>query len=107
MRTEQELKQLAIDIVEGKVFGTWNLRNPEDAKMVFFPFGLMDSDLRDKLVSENVAHFYEYLSKAGERGVNGMPTFFSMNCITEEEMDILQPLIKQLREQKEVFLATK
>ena len=104
MRTEQELKQLAIDIIEGKVFGTWNLKHPEDVGSIFMGMIFLDSEQKKKLVSDNIVHFYEYLDKAGPLSVNGMPTFFNMHLLAEEEVDILQSLIEQFRKQKEVFL---
>lgn len=106
MRTEQEIKQLAIDIVEGKVFGTWNLKHPEDVGMIFMAVNFFSSDQMKKLESDNIVHFYEYLDKAGPMSANSMPTFFSMNYLTEDEVDILQPMVEKLKKQKEVFLTT-
>ena len=106
MKTEQELKQLAIDIVEGKVFGTWNLKRMDEVKMVFMVAIGLDSDQSKKLIEDDVMHFYEYMDKAGPRSINGMPMFFSANYLTGAEFDILLPLIKQYKESKEAFLAT-
>lgn len=106
MKTEQELKQLAIDIVEGKIFGTWNLRNQNEVSMVFMATMFLDSDQSKKLIEDDVIHLYEYMDKAGPRSINGMPMFFSANYLTGAEFDILLPLIEQYKESKEAFLAT-
>ena len=107
MRTEHELKQLAVDIVEGKVFGTWNLNNPDMVGSVFMGMNFMTQKQADDLQAKEVAHFYEYLDKAGPMSVNGMPTFFSMNYLNKQEAGKLQTLIEDLKRQKAEFLGVK
>jgi hypothetical protein len=106
MKTDQELKQLAIDIVEGKVFGTWNLENIDDVRLVFMCSLFLEPEHLEKIKADKVEHFYEYMDKATPRSVNGIPTFFSMHYLTQKELDILQPFINQYKEQKESFLIT-
>lgn len=100
MKTKEELKQLAIDIVEGKVFGTWNIENPSDMAMVF----MVSIFMKKKDFPKDAVHFYEYMSEAGPRGVNGMPCFFSARVLNKKEAEILQPLINKYKKQKEAFL---
>lgn len=107
MKTEQELKQLAIDIVAGKVFGSWCLKDPDDAMMVFMCIIFLSPEQRKEMEKEGVVHLYEYLDKANPRSVNGLPTFMSMQLLTKNELEILLPFVEQSKEQKEAFLTTK
>lgn len=100
MKTRKELKQLAIDIVEGKVFGTWNMDNPHNIHSVF----MVSLFMKKKDIPKDTVHFYEYMEKAGRWSVNGMPTFFSARVLNKKEAKILQPLVKEYKKQKESFL---
>jgi hypothetical protein len=100
-----KLRQLAMDIVEGRVFGTWNLTNPDDVGLVFAGTMFMSAEQAKELQQQKVAHFYEYLDKAGPRSFNGMPMFFSMHYLTEEDVESLKPMIEELKAQKQAFLA--
>ena len=84
---EKDLRQLAVDIAESKVFGTFHMNKCEIANMsmVFMPLSFMTDEQREELSEEKVVHFYEYYSKAGTTSVNGMPCFFSMRNIVEKD----------------------
>ena len=106
MKTRTELKSLAIDIVENKAFGTWNIHNEDLIPCVFTPLMFLSEEQKKELQKTKVAHVYEYIDKATPRGINGMPTFFSMNYLTEDETDALQLLINEYKENKKVFMTT-
>lgn len=104
---EIELKQLAIDISENKVFGTFHM-SKNDMKyiqVVFIPLIAMTKDQRQKLVDNEVVHFYEYYNKAGPRSVNGMPCFFSMYNITKNDWIKTVKYIKQYKVKVQSFLS--
>ena len=97
-----QLRRLALDIVEGRVFGTWCLTEEQlnaAAAVVF-----MTIALGAKVDTSKVRHLYEYLDKAGPRSINGRPCFFSHRELTHEDADILEPMLKALQEQRESFL---
>jgi hypothetical protein len=97
---EQELKQLAIDIMEGRVFGSWNVKDWEhDLGCVFMVIPLMNEPL-----PEDTAHVYEYYDKAGPVSMNGMPTFFSMKILLKDDAEKLMPMIETLEKQRKEFL---
>jgi hypothetical protein len=104
MRTEKELKQLALDVVEGRVFTDRHCNSESDVRSVFMVLSLMDKKQIDEMLEKKPAMFYEYLDKANPISVNGMPTFFSLAFITEEEAKIYNPLVAKLLEQREAFL---
>ena len=95
------MKQLAIDIVEGKVFGSWMVKNEHDLGMVFMP--LMFGSLEENGLTD-VAALYEYYDKAGPRSVNGMPCFMSMRYLSKAQVEELQVEINAYATLKESFL---
>ena len=102
-KAESELKKLALDIVEGKVFGSWMVPEHDDSLLtcIFMPlaFGAGAS-----LSDNNAVCIYEYYSKSGNRSVNGYPTFMSFHYITAAELDILRPLIEKAAAMRKEFL---
>ena len=100
--TEQELRQLALDMVEGKVFGTWDL--PEDHQHLIGNIWMVLILGGADILTDDVAHVYEYLDKAGPRSVNGYPIFWSCRVLTKEDAKKLSPLIDKLEKQREAFL---
>lgn len=108
-RTDDELKQLARDIHGGRVFTDRNIRRPEGAPTetqaeivaslighIFMPLGLIDGESRARLLAQEPMLFYEYLSKAGPRSMNGYPMFMSLNIITKEEWPLLEQYLAAL-----------
>ena len=102
-----DLKQLAIDLAEGKVFSSsWILEKyPEEehariTKMVFMPLAFMEKKEVEEYFKD-CAMIYEYLHKAGPRSVNGLPMFMSMGKITREEIEQLRDYLKRYLEMKE------
>lgn len=91
--TTEQLKQLALDIIEDRVFGSWNLPPPTSdddvgaLAMTFLPLAL------GAAAPEGTVHVYEYLSEAGPRVINGLPCFFSYAPISREDWAKLIQLI--------------
>lgn len=104
MKTEQELRQLALDVVEGKVFTDRHCRDQHEVSRAFMILNLMDKAQMDELLAKKPAMFYEYLDKAGPLAVNGNPTFFSLAFLTDDEFNIYAPLVKKLIDQRQEFL---
>jgi len=96
----QELKKLALDIDEGRVFGTWNV-NPTDREIIpsiFMPLALGAE------LTEGAAHLYEYLTEALPRCINGYPIFTSFRTLTKEDTEAMLSMLKDIRKRKEEFL---
>ena len=91
-KTDDELKQLAIDVYSGHVFCDWmiNPGNPEaaaaDLRMVFMVLALMSQEQAEEWIEKSEpSMLYEYMEKAGPRSVNGMPGFFSMQSLNRAD----------------------
>ncbi len=80
-KTPAELETLAWDCVAGKVFGTWE----PNSEMSFLILRLLDHEHITSLKRNNIAQAYEYLDKAGERSVNGMPSFLSCHYLDRHD----------------------
>ena len=81
-RSDDEIRALAVDVIEGKVFGSWMVPH-EDSDLlgsIFMVLNFLDLDGR-----EDIGHVYEYLGEAGGRGVNGYPSFMSIRYLNKEE----------------------
>ena len=87
-RTDDELKQIAKDIVGGLVFTDRHIP-PDDRKamlpMVFMPLMFADEKAIEQMKKDKIATLYEYYSKAGSRGINGYPIFASMYMLDDDE----------------------
>lgn len=86
---QQELKQLALDTADGKVFTDRHLsKNQYDLlPNIFMPLLFLNEELKAKLEKECVL-VYEYLEKAGPRSINGYPMFMSFRYLTQEELEL-------------------
>lgn len=96
---ENKLRQLAIDIHEGRVFGSWNLHDNSLIPMIFMPLSFASPP-------SNAAIVYEYMSEAGTMGINGYPSFFSCKFATASDAEKLMQLLRQLEESRDSFLTT-
>lgn len=103
MMTDEGRRQLALDIVEGRVFGSWSLKLHNDVDMlgvIFLPLSFLDKDE----IPEDVVHVYEYLDKAGPISVNGYPTFTSCKMLVKGDAAELEKYISALRKQRNKFM---
>jgi len=88
MKTDEELKQIAQDLLAGKIYSDRHIPKGESElaiNMVFTPFMFLGEEDLKKMMDDKVVLIYEYLSEAGPREVNGMPTFMSFRTLTKDE----------------------
>jgi hypothetical protein len=95
------LRALALDIVEGKVFGSWAVRNPNtDLTLVFMV--LLFCKKED--FPEDIGAIYEYMNLAGPRAINGMPMFTSCRFLTQAEYKEVCEYIQEIKKIRQSFL---
>ena len=105
MKTNGELKQIAIDIQAGKIFSDRHCRNEREVLQTFMPLVLIappehneKEDEEDYLLKktkynilikqlQKAVFFYEHMDKAMPMSVNGMPTFPSFRYLERDEFD--------------------
>lgn len=93
--TATDLQQLAIDISNEKVFGSWMIPKEHLSSIatVFMPLAFKGH----QKLPENVWALYEYYNKAGKlRTISNLPVFLSMKYLTEKDCNLLQILLKEI-----------
>jgi len=101
-KTDDELKQLAIDLVEGKVYTDRHVPN-DMIGIVFSPIALgAFSDTTDEELDQ-IGLVYEYLSEAGKNSINGLPIFFSFRVLNKEQTEKLRGFYNQYKVLKNQF----
>jgi hypothetical protein len=85
IRSDEELKKLALDYYKGLIFSDRQCRTPEDARSVFMILFFMNKKQLEALQKNPPKLIFEYYDKATPMAVNGYPTFFSCSFLSEEE----------------------
>lgn len=103
-RSEEEIRKIAVDIHEGKVFGSWMMPADEDPSLVFIVLLFLDDKKVKEMEEQETVHCFEYYDKAMPRSINGMPQFMSCFMLNKQETEVLQTLLNELKAQKDRFL---
>jgi len=116
IRSDEELRKLAVDIVAGNVFGTWSIDggwSNDIVRSVFMVIGLggLSAGLIELLNNdprfdgENTkVHVDEFMSEAGPRSINGYPIFMSLNLLLGDDVDKVFEYADELLAKEEEFL---
>lgn len=86
--SEDELKQLAIDIKESKVFTDRHIDPKEDPGIlasIFLPIALGAFAGIAQEQFQEIGLIYGYIQQAGPRSVNGYPVFFNMQMLSNAD----------------------
>lgn len=102
-KSDDFLRQLAMDWLDGRVFTSYRLSNDE-IMQVFPILLLMNKDQRTTMIAEDVCMIYEYLTEAGPYTVNGNPAFLSANVLTRNETFRLGQWVGKYSKLKKGFL---
>lgn len=100
----KDLYQLAEDIDQRKVFTDRHMESaPGRCSLpnVFMPLIFA----RDwvKKYHQDIGMIYEYMDKAGQTAINGMPIFQSMRIVHKDDVDELVRYITELRDAREAI----
>jgi len=98
-RSDKELRELALDICEGRVFGSWMIKNMHDLPMVFMSVAL------GVPIPKDAAHLYEYWAESLPRSINGMPIFLNFKVVTKDEAEKMKPMFKEIDARRAEFLS--
>jgi hypothetical protein len=102
MKSDKQLKQLALDAWAGKIFTSSQIPEGVELHLVFTALAMMDKDQLQKFADEKPMLFYEYIDEAAPASINGLPMFFSMKWLTEGEvpkfLEYLQKIETALKE---------
>lgn len=94
--SEEELKVIARDIVDGKIFSDRDLRKAdvEGGTMIGMVFMVLFLMPNPAAFIEDAGLLYEYWDQAGPRSINGYPCFFSVRKIIKKDMPALEHYVK-------------
>lgn len=110
-KTDDEIKELVLDVFNGNVFADFMIPNeagPSGVAMVFMPLALMEEEDGKKLMEEDEASMiYEYMDKAGPRSVNGMPGFFSFKFLNRADHDYFADQMEKYIKLQNEFMGVK
>ena len=98
MKTDTELRKLAMDIYTGTVFTSASM-HPRDLKIlnqVFMPLFMMNKEDFNNLMEQKPVLFYEHIDQCIGRYINGYPILKSCRYLVQEEADIVQKYLDQL-----------
>ena len=87
MKTEEELKQIAEDMYRDIIFSQLHIKRPEDVPTSFMALRSINQEVMDKIESGEIFFIYEYMDKAGDRCVNGMPVFMSFKYLNKDDTE--------------------
>lgn len=103
IKEDQDLRQLALDIAEGKVFT--NQDCPQEllgACFMVVGLGGFAGWTQEELAT--VGLMYEYYSRAMGGGINGYPVFSSCQFVHSSQMQQIVDLVTQAQEARKMFL---
>jgi len=83
---DNQLKELAKDIVAGRVFTDRQVRKSDVSMLSSIFMVLVFMQGNTSLVLSDAGLLYEYLDKAGPRCVNGYPTFMSVRYVHKHDI---------------------
>lgn len=85
MTTKRNFKMIGIDMAHQKVFHSSMVKDEGLLKAIFMPLIFAKPEDIQTLRDKGVVAFYEYLSEAGPRSVNGYPMFTTFGTLTRED----------------------
>jgi hypothetical protein len=105
-KTDREIRELARDWMEGRIFTSddFEAANGTEFGMIFMPLFFADRATLDDLIANEIALFYEYLTEAGPRSINGYPSFSSVRFLNRADHGRLREAAKQYRKLQDQFV---
>lgn len=105
-KTDAELKQLAIDIADNKVF-TSNQIGEKDSHLLlgcFMPLLFLMNDEKWADWIDKVGLVYESYSKALNTGINGLPCFSSCQILHVDQVEKMEQYMQEYIKLKTEFM---
>jgi len=100
---DKDLRKLARDAAEGRVFFASQVAEQDVVSMVFMPLLFLSKEDAAKMEQEGVIDVYQYLDQAGPRCINGYPIFMSMCTITKPDKDKLIQYVDEYNRFQKAF----
>ena len=105
--TNKELKQLSIEVYEGRVFTDRHCKTPDEISSSFMILALAGLDVLKERQREDLEKgdglIYEYVDKAMPMGVNGRPIFMSMRVLDKKDTDTMFEYYEKYKKLQDEF----
>ena len=99
-KSHDELKQIARDVLAGRIYSDKDVPDPSMIHLVFVPLVFLSlrqvMAMRRQTETGTMFMLYEYVDKAGPRTVNGQPVFFSFRVLNRWEVEYIADLMKKM-----------
>lgn len=102
--TTIELRQFVLNYCSGLIFTSADVSDRSMLPLVFLPLGMGGLSQLPESEIRNIGLFWEHLSAAGPRSINGLPMFVSVHMMHKADVDIVVPLIVAERERQAAYL---
>lgn len=90
MRTNEELKQIAVDLYSNNIFSSAHMEGEEEnIKLHFTPLCFLNEEQLKEMEEKDIVFIYEYVSEAGPQSLDGKPVFFSFRSLSRKEAVIM------------------
>ena len=83
--SNERINELAVAMIESRIFYMQHIRNPHDVPSVFMGIALGGFSGAPQSYIDSIGTIYEYMEKRGPLCVNGLPTFFSFNIVNKDD----------------------
>lgn len=85
VHTNEELQQIAKDLLDNKIFSDRHCKNEEEVMMCFPILTFLEEKTIEGMLRDKIDFIFEYYEKAAPRTINGMPMFFSCHVLSKKE----------------------
>lgn len=103
--SEEELRKLAVDFVENKIFTNFHMQEHDVRDGTMLGLIFMPLILGDGSFATDAWMLYEYADQAGPRSINGYPIFFSVRKIIQKDAPAFRHYVEEYKEMKKKFFA--
>lgn len=98
---KRNLRSVALEITEGKIFGSWQLANPDiELRLVF----MVLTFCKKEDMPEDAYVVYEYMANAGPGAINGLPIFYSCYFLSKADFEEVSGYVEDIKKFKQSFL---
>ncbi|MBR0855442.1 hypothetical protein [Bradyrhizobium liaoningense] len=95
-KTPAEIETLAWEILDGKIFGTWDIPADHEPQLIFLALLGIDPLLAAELERQDVTNCYNHLAASGPRTIEGLPIFVDHYWLDRHDADLVQARIEEL-----------
>lgn len=100
-KSEEDLRKLAIDYVEGRIYTSLGITTPWELRAVFMPLVFLTVDQLKQI--EDVGLFFEYLTEAAPGSINGKPIFTSMHMLSKADTERFADFVNRYLDYRKAF----